>query len=101
MIACIPSHHDQRCYQGGREDGGGSGGGVGVGVGVDGVGGRVFAEKFGLGRGSCLFPIYKINPNPTTIICGGKKWPKCRFYPNFSRVGLALGWRVRRFHDNI
>ena len=43
----------------------------------------------------------KTNPNPRQIICCGKKWLKCHFQPNFSWVGLALGWGVRRFHDNI
>ena len=31
----------------------------------------------------------------------GEKWPKCRFEPNFSWAGLALGWGVRRFHNHI
>ena len=38
---------------------------------------------------------------PRKIICCGKKWPKCHFQPDFSWVGLALGWGVCRFHDNI
>ena len=44
--------------------------------------------------------LHKINPNPRKIICCGKKWPKCHFWPNFCWVELALGWGVRRFHNN-
>ena len=53
-----------------------------------------------------LFPtpylVYKINPNPRKIMCCGKKsGPNAAFKPMFSWVGLALGWGVRRFHNNI
>ena len=48
-----------------------------------------------------VYFLYKTNQNPRNNICCGKKWPKCHFSPNFFWVGLALGWGVRRFHDNI
>ena len=44
----------------------------------------------------------KINPNPRQNTYCGKRWPRCHFEPMpFLGVGLALGWRVRRFTNNI
>ena len=48
-----------------------------------------------------VYLLYKTNPNPRKIIWCGKKWPKCHFSPNFSRVGLAFGSGVRRFRNNF
>ena len=46
--------------------------------------------------------LYKINPNPPKFICCGEKsGPNATFDLIFHRVGLALGWGVRRFHNNI
>ena len=45
--------------------------------------------------------LYKTNPNRRKTICCGKQWRKCHFQPDVSWVGLALGWGVRRFHNNI
>ena len=43
-----------------------------------------------------------ITANPRKNICCGKQWPKCHFSPHhLSWVGLALGWGVCRFHNNI
>ena len=39
----------------------------------------------------------KIGPNATFHLL----WPKCRFWSNFSWVGLALGWGVRWFHNSL
>ena len=63
---------------------------------------NLFADNLvGLDFLYCIayFPIQ----NPTkNYFAVGKKWPKCRFLTCFfSRVGLASGWGVRRFHDNI
>ena len=63
-----------------------------------GVYGEIWLGEVSCSSVSCIKPI------PTQgkkLLAVGKKWPKCRFYPNFSWVGFALGWRVRRFHDNI
>ena len=63
---------------------------------------RVFAENL-IGLGVLYLVVsflYKINPNPRAIICGGKKsGPKATFNLSFHWVGLALGWVVRRFHN--
>ena len=46
--------------------------------------------------------LYKINPNPRkNICCGEKSSPNATFTLIFSRVRLALGGGVRRFHDNL
>ena len=52
------------------------------------------------GQVSCSLFQYKTNPNPRKKKCCGKKRPNCHFWSNFSWVGLALGWGVRRFHNN-
>ena len=45
---------------------------------------------------------YKINPNPRKNICCDQKWPKnATFDLFFLGLGLALGWGVRRFRNNI
>ena len=62
---------------------------------------RVFAEKFGWVGFLVVCFLYKINRNPREIIFWGKKGHKCHFLTYFSWVGLALGWGVRRFHNNI
>ena len=64
---------------------------------------RVFAENLtGFGVLRVCF-LYKTNPNPRKkSFCCGKRRPKCHFSTElFSGVGLALGWGVRRFHNNI
>ena len=43
----------------------------------------------------------KTNPNKRKIICCGEKAQNATFNLNFPWVGLALGWGVRRFHNNI
>ena len=48
-----------------------------------------------------LLLCYRINPNPRKMISCAKKWPKIPLYPNFSLIGLTLGWGLRRFHTNI
>ena len=45
--------------------------------------------------------LYRTNPNPRKLFAVGKSGPNATFTPNFSWVGLALGWGVRRFHNNI
>ena len=62
---------------------------------------RVLAENWvGLSFLWSVF-LYETNPNPRKKLCCGKKWPKWQSKPrNFSRVGSALGWGARRFHDN-
>ena len=57
--------------------------------------------EFGWVRFLVVCFLYKTNPNPRKIICSGKKWPNCHFQPKFCWVGLALGWGVRRFRNNI
>ena len=56
----------------------------------------------GLGYLPSVSYIDKFNPNPRKkYLPWGKTWPKCHFLRRISWVGLALGWGVRRFHDNI
>ena len=62
---------------------------------------RAFCGEFGLVRFLVVCFLYKTSPNPRKIICSGKTWPKCLFNLVFSWVGLALGWGVRRYHNNI
>ena len=64
---------------------------------------RVFAENLvALGFLHVCF-LRKTDPNPRkTILAAGKSGPKCHFFNLFFLgVGLALGWGVRRFHNNI
>ena len=61
---------------------------------------RMFCGEFGWVKFLVCFQ-YKINPSTQKNICCGRKWPKCHFEPTYSRVGLASGWGVRRFRNNI
>ena len=48
--------------------------------------------------------LHKINPNPRKnyLAVRGKSGPECPFFQAYiSWVGLALGWGVRRFRNNI
>ena len=59
---------------------------------------RVFAENLV----SCsLFPIIKPIPTHEKLFAVGKSGPNATFYLFFAWVGLVLGWRVRRFHNNV
>ena len=64
---------------------------------------RVFAGSLVLGWVSCsLFFLYKTDPDPRKkYLLWEKRGLNATFWPNFSWVGLALGWRVRRFHHDI
>ena len=63
---------------------------------------RLFAENSVWVGFLVVCYLHKINPNrQNKYLLWEKVAPKCHFSPNFSWVGLALGWGVRRFHDNI
>ena len=50
-----------------------------------------------------LWSVSYIKPIPTheKLFAVGKSGLNATFEPNFSWVGLALGWGVRRVHNNI
>ena len=62
---------------------------------------RIVYGEFGWFRFLVVCFLYKTNPDPRKIICCVKKSPNCHVQPNLSWVGLALGWEVRWFHNNI
>ena len=61
----------------------------------------VFAENFGWVRFLVVCFLYKTIPNPRKPFAVGKKVAQLPLLTYFSWAGLALGWGVQRFHNNI